>query len=261
MLCPGLNAQAWDAGERGESRGPVPLDADPTWTDSFDDMSHVYVPTGGLVGVEVSGGEVRLLPGSDEGWIASTVITCPEGYRYDLVLLDAVLPGDSYVNISILNASKASTVEGFANETVTGFRNLTATDASVFSLNRVEYPRIRIQVNLVASGSDRPRLLAWSLLYIGLGEWMDDFLGTGKMRSHQGLNITGGNLEVDLSRGGGGGWYDPYPAVVFPNTRSTLDVFYPNNDKTGYKDRSTISKTSWDKPGDDSMSWKSPLSP
>ncbi len=243
MLSLGSLVQAWDAGENDGDRGPGPHADDPTWTDSFDDMSHVYVPSGGLVGVEVSGGEVRLLPGQDEGWIASTVITCPEGYKYDLVLLDAVLPGDSYVNISILNASKASSEEGFANETVPGFRNITATDASVFSIGQFAYPRIRIQVNLVASGTDRPRLLAWSLHYIVLGEWRDDFLGTGKMDSHRGLNFTGGNLEVDLSRGGAGGDYDPYPPVVFPNTGSTVDVFLPNDAHDGYAARSTIAKT------------------
>ena len=52
-------------GGAGEDRGP--LDSSEVWSDSFDDMGHVFMPDGGLVGVEVTGGEVRLKSGSTSG--------------------------------------------------------------------------------------------------------------------------------------------------------------------------------------------------
>ncbi len=61
MASPGMQGLGGSSGGDRASRGPGPMDASTVWTDSFDDTSHVYIPTGGLVGVEVSGGEVTPL--------------------------------------------------------------------------------------------------------------------------------------------------------------------------------------------------------
>ncbi len=70
-------------GPETPSLGPLGSGGSP-WTDTFDDTSKVYVPPGGLAGVTISGGAVRLETGHDTGWVASTVITCPQDFRYDL---------------------------------------------------------------------------------------------------------------------------------------------------------------------------------
>ncbi len=230
----------------GEVRGPVPMADDPVWTDGLDDQSHVYVPDGGLVNVEVSGGEARLGTGAVDGWIASSIITCPAGYRYDLVYLEVVLPGASYVQLSVLNASKESTEIGFANETIAPHSKVRATDHSVYDISPGYYPQMRIQVNLIASGTDRPRLLAWSLLYVALDEWHDDFLGTAKLSRTYGVNVTQGALEINLSRKGGGGGgeivYDDFPPVFFPGggDSASSPVYYSNAQGTGYDDASAF---------------------
>ncbi|MCJ2539648.1 MAG: VCBS repeat-containing protein, partial [Candidatus Thermoplasmatota archaeon] len=196
-----------------------------------------------MVGVEVSGGNAHLMTGYEEGRITSVAITCPEDYRYDLVLLDAVLPGNSSVNISILDPSKPSTMEGFVNEPVPGFINMTGTDESVFRISTTKFPKVQIQVNLIADGTDRPRLLAWSLHFITQGEWREDFLGTGKMTSYDGINITGSIAELDLSDGGGGVSYGPYPPVLFPDASGDVDVFYPTTGNDDYQNGATIANT------------------
>ena len=44
-----------------ETRGdPGPRTDFDVWTDSFDDLVHVYVPPSGLVGVEVVGGQDKI---------------------------------------------------------------------------------------------------------------------------------------------------------------------------------------------------------
>jgi len=217
-----------------------PMADPPVWSDSFDDLSHVYIPTGGLVGVEVMGGEARLKAGSSEGWIASSIITCPADWRYDLVLIDALLPGKSHINVTILDATKAPTGPAFANATVTGLVNISATDVSLTKLDRASYPSIRVQVNLFADGADRPRLLAWRVLFGSPGEWRDDFIGTGKVLSSSGINITEGAARLGQPVAG----HDPYPAIVLNSDISDLDVFYPNSAGDGYLDRDTIARTS-----------------
>ncbi len=240
VLVPYGQALAWT--DDGGARGPGPFAAGDPWSDTLDDMSHVYVPQGGLRNVEVSGGEVRLSPGHDEGWVASTPISVPDGYRYDLVLLDVVTPGNSYVNITILDPSQAPSSSAFANATVPAFVNMTGTDESVFRVAYRNYPEIRIQVTLVANGTDRPRLLGWSLHFIPLGEWRDDFLGTGKMVAMDGINVTSSTIEVDLSDTSGGA-HDPFPPVLFPDSRGDVDVFLPTASSDGYQNGATIANT------------------
>ncbi|MCK5415095.1 MAG: VCBS repeat-containing protein, partial [Thermoplasmata archaeon] len=181
-----------------------------------------------------------LKTGSDMGWIASEIITCPSGYRYDLVVLEVDTPGDSKVQLSILNASADPSEVIFANETLGSFKLMEVTDLPLSSISPSRYPAIRIQVSLVASGADRPSLLSWTLYYIDLDEWRDDFRGSGKMMEHSNINFTGDALEVDLSASatGGGpgvGEYDPYPTIALPSAAATR-FLYPNTGHTGYQD-------------------------
>ncbi len=230
-----------------ETRGPGPLaDATP-WTDPLDDLSHVYVPTGGLVGVEVSGGSAHLKTGSDNGWIASEVITCPPGYRYDLVVLEVDTPGDSKVQVSVLNATADPSEVGFANETIGGFKLLDSTDVSLNSVSPTLFPSIRIQATLVASGADRPSVLSWTLFYIEVGTWRDDFRGSGKMLEHTNINFTADTLEVNLSAsasggGSGVGDYEAYPTIGVAGYYD-VDILYPNPGRTGYQDPASIDGT------------------
>jgi hypothetical protein len=198
-------------------------------------MSHVYVPGGGLVGVEVAGGEVRLAPGETDGWIASEIIRAKPGYRYDFVLLETNIPGNSSVQISVLNATKESSQIGYANETIVGFERVEATYLSVYSIDPVIYPEVRIQVNLVADGTDRPTLEAWSLYYVPIDEWRDDFLGPWKMTDSGGLNFTGETLEVNTTSksGAGPGGYAKYPPLAASGGPT---LYYPNSGHDDYQD-------------------------
>jgi hypothetical protein len=229
-------------GER-EDRGPGPLDETEVWTDSFDDMSHVYVPDGGLVGVEVTSGEVRLKAGENKGWIASSIIKAKPGYRYDFVLLNASTPGNSSVNISILDASEEASEIGFANETIPEFKLKEGPCLDVNSTNQTKYPEIRIQVNLIADGANQPILYSWSLYYVPLDEWRDDLIGPWKMTNNFGLNFTGDRLELNLSENGASGpiKYKKFPTVITAGPNSQVDFLYANPGRTDYRDASSLS--------------------
>jgi hypothetical protein len=236
-----LSSVGYSPGDNGgDDRNFTPFTTPSPWTDSLDDTSHVYIPPTGLVNVEVSGGDAHLKAGENEGWIASEVITCPDGFRYDLVYIEVDTPGNSYVEISMLNASTSPSEIGFANETIGGFKLKRATDLSIYSIGPKVFPEIRIQVTLHASGTDMPRLLSWTLYYIGLEEWRDDFLGRAKMERDSGLNISNGVVEINLSRRSVttlASNYKAYPPVFFPwgGGSDYSTVFYPNNDRDGYE--------------------------
>ncbi|NYT16356.1 MAG: VCBS repeat-containing protein, partial [Methanomassiliicoccales archaeon] len=218
-----------------------PFEETVVWTDSFEDRSNIYIPDGGLVGVDVADGEVRLLPGYDRGWLASSVIVCPSGSHYDLIVLEVQTPGDSYLEISVLNALRAPSEIGFANETIPPFVRQKTTTLSISNLSAEMYPKIRIQVDLHAVGADKPRLLSWSLYFSGIDEWHDDFIGTSKMVDSKGINVTEGFVEINLSRRGQAGDYDPFPPVVFSGPEDGFKIFYPNSNHDGYQDSKTLS--------------------
>ena len=83
-----MPSDGYDAG-----RGPGPMDASEVWTDSFDDMSNVYVPGAGLVGVEVVGGEARLKAGEMDGWIASSITATGYSATWTITSATASKPG------------------------------------------------------------------------------------------------------------------------------------------------------------------------
>lgn len=219
---PGLQMATDLVGAEGGS--PIVPEPDVIWTDSLDDLSSVYVPPGGLVGVEVKGGGAQLLPSATAGWIASEVIRCPKGLRYDLVVIEADTPGDSLIEVSVLDATEESSVVGFANATIPGFVKLQAKDVSVFSISPLAFPEIRVQVNLVAAGSSKPSLLSWTLHYVGLEEWKDEFIGSSKLSLFKGINFTSGALEINLTKKGAVGGpveYEDFPPSYSPRHRTT----------------------------------------
>jgi hypothetical protein len=191
------------------------------------------------VGVEVTGGAAQLLPDANEGWIATSVIECHEGYRYNVVKIEVDTPGSSYVEISVLDATRESDVVGFANATIPGFVKRVATDLSMTDISPQSYPYLRVQVNLNSDGADKPRLLAWSVHYVAKEEWRDDFVGVAKVLQHKGLNISNGRIEVDLSGGKqstGSADYEPYPTILLASNANGFKAYYPNAGRTGYLD-------------------------
>jgi hypothetical protein len=247
-LCELPMALAWGVPQATTGHiGVDPYGEPYVWTDTFEDMTGVYVPVGGLVGVEVVDGEVRLKPGHTEGWVASAEIKCPVGLRYDLAYLEVEATNGSYVQLAILDATKEPTQVGYANETVPGFDKARGTERSVYSISTSAFPRIRMQVNLVANGTHQPRLLGWHLFFTGVEEWRDELVGSLKRTDVRGLNLTGGAASIDLSAKkspGGGGYYEPFPplAVTIYETGGpdTFDLFMPNDDNTGYKDKTLV---------------------
>ncbi|MCK4969411.1 MAG: VCBS repeat-containing protein, partial [Thermoplasmata archaeon] len=94
---------------------------------------------------------------------------------------------------------------------------------------------------------DRPVLYAWSLYYLGLEVWRDDFVWPGKIADHRGLNFTGNALEVNLTSmsGAGGGSYEEFPTIVCSGEYPGVDVFYANAQLDGYEDRSIVNLGAW----------------
>jgi hypothetical protein len=228
------NGNAGDAAETWDRVDP--------WADSLDDLSHVYVPQGGLAGVEVADGEARLLHGKDMGWIATSIITCPAGHRYDLVILEAETPGNSSVQISVLNASEEASQVGYANETVEGYVKFPGTELLIYDLNSRAYPIIRIQVNLVADGANRPRLLDWAVHFVPLGEWRDDFVSSLKISMANGVELKDGKAMIDLTNPPSVSTdYKAYPTMAFSHYGTTdVSVLKANEDRTGYGDKSVV---------------------
>ncbi|MCK5252467.1 MAG: hypothetical protein KAQ96_05935, partial [Thermoplasmata archaeon] len=258
MISPGPLALEHMTIPAAASPGPGPMDMASIWEDDFSttDLINTSVDT------EVVSGEVRISAGENSGLVASVAISCPPGLRYDLLVVEVSTPGDSQVTVSVLNATEDAMQVGYVNEPVPGFQDLVERDVSLGRIGPAVYPEIRLQADLDASGTDRPALLRWAVRFIAEGEWRDDLLGTGKMKEMRGLNLSSGEVTLNLTgRPGSGGDYDPYPAVVFSRSSSPsfIDAVYPNAGGTGYDDATTVACTGTyglafdDLDGDDDM--------
>jgi len=240
MVSSGLSSSLGEGGTRGPMDGPAMPDFT-TWTDEFDDSTKVNT----TIDTQVTGGSVQLAAGKASGLVASVAISPPEGYRYDMVDLTVLTPGNSTVQLSILNATKESTLVGYVNDPIPGFLDLNETQVSINTIGIIRYPSIRLQADLVADGTNRPVLLSWTVYFVGLDVWRDDFLGTAKMSRTIGLNVTSGNVEINLTRKGGttsGGDHLSYPAVFAPGLggSDSSDAYYANPTRTGYNDKTTF---------------------
>ncbi len=211
LLGVGIIVPTGGSDEGGSDRGIQDLDDYSEWTDPLDDMSRVYVPPGGLIGVEVASGEVSLLPGNSTGWVASSAIACPVGLRYDYLLLEVDTPGNSTVEMSILDPSQDSIQVGYANRTIPGFIDMEGAMLSLYGVVQNDYPEIRVQVNLFADGTDLPRLLSWSVTFCDAELWHDPFIGLKRDSAHGNLHLGDGIVKpVDPIVSGGlkGSYYD-----------------------------------------------------
>ena len=141
------------------------------------------------------------------------------------------------MEICILDATKPPSGIGYANDTIPNFDKEECVYREMRDIDTNNYPEIRIQVNLVANGTDRPTLQAWSLYYVPRDEWRDEFLGDWRMSEHRGFNFTGDELEINLTHksGGGPGTYSIYPPVAY--TLGDAFIYYTNASHTGYEDR------------------------
>jgi uncharacterized membrane protein len=195
--------------------------------------------------VVVASGEVRLAANEKVGWIASEVIPAKPGYKFDFVLLDATTPGNSTVEISILDATQPSSQIGYANDTIHPYDRLEGVYRNIRDIPTTTYPEIRIQVNLVENGTDRPTLQAWSLYYVPRDEWRDEFMGDWKMSDKGGLNFTGDSLEVNTTSksGKGPGGYPVFPTLAHTNSVGGPYVFYANTARDDYQDGVAVAIT------------------
>jgi len=160
------------------------------------------------------------------------------------------MPGASFVRSACSTPPRESTEIGFANDSITGYTKVLATDLSIVALLPSGYPNVRIQVNLFAAGADRPRLLAWSLHFAPLDEWYDDFLGTGKMKDMRKLNLTDGSSSSTSRQGLGRrrGRLRPVPddAALEVRGRGCFDLrrlLSPTWAGRGYNDKSGVACT------------------
>ncbi len=145
LAAPGLQGSTGGQDGGGSTvGGPTPMDAPQIWEDDFDDSSKVDT----MQRVEIVSGEVRVEAGQTTGLVASEGISCPAGFRYDLLVLEVNTPGASSVKISVLNATEDSTKVGYVNEPIPGFLKQDGPEVLLTGIGANAFPEIRLQADL-----------------------------------------------------------------------------------------------------------------
>ncbi|MCK5413854.1 MAG: hypothetical protein KAJ35_00580, partial [Thermoplasmata archaeon] len=105
-------------------------------------------------------------------------------------------------------------------------------------MDQMDYPEIRLQVNLFANGSDNPKLLSWSVAFCDVDLWHDPFIGIGRDASHGNLHLGDGTVKpVDPIVSGGlkGSYYDNMDLTGFEysNPHEIIDFDWGYNGPAG----------------------------
>ncbi|MCK5414336.1 MAG: VCBS repeat-containing protein, partial [Thermoplasmata archaeon] len=245
MAASGLSGILGSADDEGAFvGGPGLFDTSP-WVDDFNDMSRVNT----TIGTEVIGGLVQLETGTSNGLVASVPITAPPGYRYDILILEIDTPGSSSVKVSVLNATEESTKVGYVNEPIPGLLKVDKIQVPLSGVSPKLFPQIRLQADLESAGTERPSLLKWTLHYVALDMWRDEFWGDGKVEESNRLIFDGDRVSVDLSVKSlfmtGYADHDPYPTLIAnrysgQNNRLEMGVFYTNTAGNDWTSRTQL---------------------
>ena len=134
-------------------------------------------------------GEIEIWKYSDyaqSGNITSEIIEIPSsGHNWSSLSLNKAEPANTYVNISVLNATTLLPI--------TGFENLTG---SHIDISDIIAEAIRIRGWFEGNGSVTPSLGSWGVEWGAPNAWRDGFTGRGKCLECNDLNISG---KVELN--------------------------------------------------------------
>ncbi len=144
------------------------------------------------------------------GTMVSTVINRPLDKKWDILVLEADLPTNTTMSVSILDTGK---------QPILGYQDLEGPD---IDLSGISIPGIHIQITL--RSNDRvttPTLERMFVKWMDANVWREEYYGYAKVDQISGFTVTGGQMVPDAGLVGG-------PEIVFSNLRSDVSYQTPS---------------------------------
>ncbi|WP_455391919.1 LamG-like jellyroll fold domain-containing protein [[Eubacterium] cellulosolvens] len=122
------------------------------------------------------------------GYLTSNPITLPSGMKWDTIVFDKTEDTNTWINITILDASNDKPIPGSPIYFYGG-------EYDISYIDPVTYPSIKLNATFYGDGFSTPSLHYWGVSWIKSNTWRDTIFGGVKLESHDLVNISDGNAE------------------------------------------------------------------
>ena len=109
---------------------------------------------------------------SGNSYFASKKIDLPVGRKWDMASVRKTEPVNTFINVSVIDASTNATIPNFANKT--------GHNIDLSELNDQNISSIRLKAYFQSNGSATPSLDSWGVEWMAENAWRDSFTGDGK---------------------------------------------------------------------------------
>ncbi|WP_455392459.1 LamG-like jellyroll fold domain-containing protein [[Eubacterium] cellulosolvens] len=123
------------------------------------------------------------------GSTTSTIINLPEKMIWDTLLINKTQPVNTYINVTVLDASNNQPIPGSPTYSGNG-------EFDISSIDPVQYPSIKLNAVLEGDGETTPELHYWSVSWNMSNTWRDTLFGGEKVESSANLEAVDGNVQL-----------------------------------------------------------------
>ena len=120
--------------------------------------------------------------------LTSEEITLPPGMNWDSIFIDSTKVGNSYINVTILNATDNQPISGIQKFTNNG-------EFDISTIDYRQYPSIKLNATFDCDGYTTPILHYWSVSWNETNTWHDTIFGNVKVESYNLVDTIDGNAE------------------------------------------------------------------
>ncbi len=124
--------------------------------------------------------------------LTSKTIKLPQGMQWDTIIINKTQPTDTYLNVTIINASNDQPIPGSLKYNNNG-------EFYISYIDPIKYPEIKLNATFEGDGVSTPFLHYWGVSWNTSDTWSDSFYGRIKVDSSNNVNFLDGNVQLQNS--------------------------------------------------------------
>jgi hypothetical protein len=120
--------------------------------------------------------------------LTSKPIALPAAMNWDTLIINKFQPGNTFLNVTILDASNNQPIPGSSTYIVDG-------EFDISYIDRIQYPTIKLNATFAGNGLRTPRLYYWGVSWNASHTWCDTLFGGKKIESSNNVELLEGMVQ------------------------------------------------------------------
>ncbi|MCK5559181.1 MAG: LamG domain-containing protein, partial [Thermoplasmata archaeon] len=161
-------------------------------------MGRLYTTSGGwnhFSGIldEIRISNITRRPFYNKSTLISKPINIPPGMAWDSIILNKTLPNNTYLNVTILNATNNQPIPGAPKYINNG-------EFDISYINPTQNPSIRMKAGFKGNSTVSPVFHYWGVSWNASNAWKDSFFGGVKVEGSNNVGILDGNAKLLMNK-------------------------------------------------------------